>query len=121
MKELMAKLVSISGDFDGWMYSTVLFWALIIVGLFFSVRTKFVQIRLLPEGIRVLTEKSHEGGMSSFQALMIATASRVGTGNIAGVATAVVAGGTGSCCLNVDYGYRWWRICIYRVNFSTDL
>lgn len=92
MKELMAKLVSISGDFDGWMYSTVLFWALIIVGLCFSVRTKFVQIRLLPEGIRVLTEKSHEGGMSSFQALMIATASRVGTGNIAGVATAVVAG-----------------------------
>lgn len=96
MKELMAKLVSISGDFDGWMYSTVLFWALIIVGLFFSVRTKFVQIRLLPEGIRVLTEKSHEGGMSSFQALMIATASRVGTGNIAGVATAVVAGGPGA-------------------------
>ena len=65
-------------------------------GLFFTVRTGFVQIRLFPEGIRVLTEKSHEGGISSFQALMIATASRVGTGNIAGIATAIVAGGPGA-------------------------
>ena len=78
------------------MYSNLLFWALIVVGIFFTVRTKFVQIRLLPEGIRVLTEKSHEGGISSFQALMIATASRVGTGNIAGIATAIVTGGPGA-------------------------
>lgn len=93
---IMDKLVEISGAVDGWMYSTILFWALIIVGLYFTVRTKFVQLRLFPEGIRVLTEKSHEGGISSFQALMIATASRVGTGNIAGVATAIVAGGPGA-------------------------
>ena len=75
---------------------SLLFWLLIIVGIYFTVRTKFVQIRLLPEGIRVLTEKSHEGGISSFQALMIATASRVGTGNISGVATAIVLGGPGA-------------------------
>ena len=62
----------------------------------FTIRTKFVQLRLFPEGIRILTEKSHEGGISSFQALMIATASRVGTGNIAGIATAIVAGGPGA-------------------------
>lgn len=43
-----------------------------------------------------MTEKSHKGGISSFQALMIATASRVGTGNIAGVATAIVSGGPGA-------------------------
>ena len=53
---------------------------------------------MLPEGIRLLKEKSHhDDGVSSFQALMISTASRVGTGNIAGVATALAAGGgTGS-------------------------
>lgn len=96
MKELMDTLVKITDSFDGWLYSNILFWALIIVGIFFSFRTKFVQLRLLPEGIRVLTEKSHDGGMSSFQALMIATASRVGTGNIAGVATAIVSGGPGA-------------------------
>lgn len=89
-------ITDISGAMDDWIYSNVLFWLLIIVGLYFSIRTKFVQIRLFPEGIRVLTEKSADGGISSFQALMIATASRVGTGNIAGVATAIVMGGPGS-------------------------
>ncbi len=96
MGSFMDSLVKLTDSFDGWLYSTVLFWALIIVGLFFTIRTKFVQIRLFPEGIRVLTEKSHDGGLSSFQTLMIATASRVGTGNIAGVATAIVAGGPGA-------------------------
>ena len=96
MQKLMESLVSISDVIDGWMYSNLLFWALIVAGLFFTVRTKFVQLRLFPEGIRVLMEKSHDGGISSFQALMIATASRVGTGNIAGIATAIVAGGPGA-------------------------
>ena len=96
MGSFMDSLVKLTDSFDGWLYSTVLFWALIVVGLFFTIRTKFVQIRLFPEGIRVLTEKSHDGGLSSFQTLMIATASRVGTGNIAGVATAIVAGGPGA-------------------------
>ena len=65
---------------------------LILVGLYFSFRTKFVQFRMFPEAIRVLGEKKKDGkDISSFQALMISTASRVGTGNIAGVATAVAA------------------------------
>ena len=96
MQKIMGSLVTISDAIDGWMYSNLLFWALIVAGLFFTIRTKFVQIRLFPEGIRVLMEKSHDGGISSFQALMIATASRVGTGNIAGIATAIVAGGPGA-------------------------
>lgn len=93
---LIERLTDLTGTFDGWLYSTVLFWLLIIVGIICTFRTKFVQVRLLGEGIRVLTEKSHKGGISSFQALMIATASRVGTGNIAGVATAIVIGGSGA-------------------------
>jgi amino acid carrier protein len=96
MSDFITWFTEWSGNFDGWIYSNLLFWLLIFVGIVFSIRTKFVQIRLFPEGIRVLTEKSHEGGISSFQALMIATASRVGTGNIAGVATAIVAGGPGA-------------------------
>ena len=96
MKEFIQNFTSVSGVFNDWVYSNVLFWLLIAAGLFFSVRTKFVQVRLFSEGIRVLTEKSHDGGISSFQALMIATASRVGTGNIAGVATAIVSGGAGA-------------------------
>ncbi len=96
MSKIMDTLVSFTDGINGWMYSNLLFWALIAAGLYFTVRTRFVQIRMFPEGIRVLTEKSHDGGISSFQALMIATASRVGTGNIAGIATAIVAGGPGA-------------------------
>ena len=102
MQKIMGSLVTISDAIDGWMYSNLLFWALIVAGLFFTIRTKFVQIRLFPEGIRVLMEKSHDGGISSFQALMIATASRVGTGNIAGIATAIVAGGPGAASAFIE-------------------
>ena len=76
MSDLMKSLIDFTGSVSDWMYSNILFWALIVAGIFFTIRTKFVQLRLFPEGIRILTEKSHDGGISSFQALMIATASR---------------------------------------------
>ena len=82
---------------DDFMYLYILVGLLIAVGLFLSFRTKFVQLRLFPESFKVVTEaKSNKDAISSFQALMVATASRVGTGNIAGIATAVVAGGPGA-------------------------
>lgn len=85
------------GVVNDFLYSKFLIAALIIVGLYFTIRTKFVQIRLLPDAFRAVKEKKNTvGGISSFQALMIATASRVGTGNIAGVTTAIVLGGPGS-------------------------
>lgn len=63
-------------------------------------RTRFVQGRLLGEAFRVLLERAEvkdgKKQVSSFQALMISTASRVGTGNIAGIATAIAAGGPGA-------------------------
>lgn len=90
----MQNFLSILNEF---LYSNILILLLVITGLYFSIKTKFVQFRLFPEGIRLLKEKSkHKDGVSSFQALMISTASRVGTGNIAGVATALAAGGPGS-------------------------
>ncbi len=96
MKGFIDTLTAWTDSFDSFLYSNILFWVLIVVGIYFTIRTGFVQLRMFPEGIRVLTEKSHDGGISSFQALMIATASRVGTGNIAGVATAIVMGGPGA-------------------------
>ena len=58
-------------------------------------------------------KRQGDKGVSSFQALMIATASRVGTGNMAGVATAIMAGGAGSGILDVAHGSTWrgFRIC----------
>ena len=79
------------------LYSYVLIILLVLGGLYFTVRTKFVQFRLLGEQLRAVTEKPADGkGVSSFQALMVSTASRVGTGNIVGVSTALCLGGFGS-------------------------
>ena len=66
-------------------------------GIILTIRSKFIQVRLFTECFKVITEKpTTEGGISSFGALMVSTASRVGTGNIIGVATAICAGGAGA-------------------------
>lgn len=79
------------------MYNYILIIILVLSGLYFTVRTRFVQFRLFGEQLRVVTEKPKgKGGVSSFQALMVSTASRVGTGNIIGVSTAICLGGFGS-------------------------
>lgn len=78
-------------------YSYILIALLIGAGLYFTVRTGFLQLRLLPESFRVVTEPKADGeSLSSFSALMVSTASRVGTGNIAGVSVAIVLGGPGA-------------------------
>lgn len=71
---------------------------LILGGIYFTIRTKFVQIRLFPRmwGIIGSSRKNAEGGISSFQAFAIGLSSRVGTGNITGVAIALTAGGPGA-------------------------
>lgn len=66
-------------------------------GLFFSFKTKFLQVRHFKEMIKLmLNQKTSESGVSSFQALALSVAGRVGTGNIAGVATAIALGGPGA-------------------------
>lgn len=88
---------AVLGTLSEYLYTYVLIVLLVGTGIYFTLRTKFVQIRMLPESIRILSEKRNDDtGVSSFQALMISTASRVGTGNIAGVATALAAGGAGA-------------------------
>ncbi len=82
------------------LWSYVLIVVLVGCGIYFTLSTHFVQLRLLPEMLRLLTEgigKKTEGdAISSFQAFCVSTASRVGVGNIAGVAIAIVTGGPGA-------------------------
>lgn len=79
------------------MYSYLLIILLLLGGIFFTIKTKFAQFRLLKQQFKAVTEKPDNGkGVSSFQALMVSTASRVGTGNIIGVSTALCLGGFGS-------------------------
>lgn len=90
-------LDQIIGFLNDALYSYILIIILVLGGIFFTVRTKFVQFRLFKEQIRCVTEKpDKKGAVSSFQALMVSTASRVGTGNIIGVSTAICLGGFGS-------------------------
>ena len=89
-------------DLNAYLSNYVLVFLLIAVGLWYSIRTRFVQVRCFGEGMRrvfgnlTLRGEKHASGMSSFQALATAVAAQVGTGNVAGTATALVAGGPGS-------------------------
>lgn len=88
-------LENIISDISNALYSYILIILLVAGGLYFTIRTKFVQFRLIKEQFRAVLDKP-ESGVSSFQALMVSTASRVGTGNIIGVSTALCLGGFGS-------------------------
>ena len=95
--EAFNELLSTVGGWLGWL----LLFALLPLGLYFTVRTGVVQLRLLPEMFRVIKEpagRDAEGtkNISPFRAFSISAASRVGTANIAGVALAISVGGPGA-------------------------
>lgn len=100
MNGLLPPDFDLAGTLDtisGFMYTYLLVALLIAVGLFFFLFTRALPLRMFIEALRVVMEPpKKEGGVSSFRALMVSTASRVGVGNIAGVATAVTLGGAGS-------------------------
>ena len=85
---------------NNFLWTYILIAMLIVLGLYFTYKTKFVQLRYFTEMFKLLGDgtkgEKKEGSISSFQAFCISTASRVGTGNIAGIAMAVVAGGPGA-------------------------
>lgn len=94
----MKEIVSAINDV---IWSPVLVILLICAGLYFSIGTRFVQIRKIKEMIRILFPKKEERkstseGISSFEAFCVALSGRVGTGNIVGVATAIAIGGPGA-------------------------
>ncbi|WP_152655361.1 sodium:alanine symporter family protein [Oceanobacillus sp. CFH 90083] len=97
----MDSIQTLLNHFNDFIWTYILIVVLIGLGIYFTVRTRFVQFRLLPEMFRVVFDKrsydaSGAKGTSSFQAFAISAASRVGTGNMAGVATAVALGGPGA-------------------------
>jgi alanine or glycine:cation symporter, AGCS family len=82
---------------SGLIWSPALVFLCLGAGLWFSIRTRFVQLRMIPEMWRLIfQQKDDDIGLSSFQALSMTLAGRVGTGNIAGVATAICFGGPGA-------------------------
>ncbi|MTG97082.1 MULTISPECIES: alanine/glycine:cation symporter family protein [Myroides] len=90
----MEEIIKLLNDL---IWSNVFIALCLIAGLFFSIRTKFVQVRFFRHMIKLLfTEGSSDKGVSPFQAFSIAIAGRVGVGNIVGVATAIAAGGPGA-------------------------
>ncbi len=90
MNELVSTL-------NGWIWSPALIYLCLGAGLYFSIRTRFMQVRGLNEMIRLMFHgKASDAGVSSFQALAMSLSGRVGTGNIAGVATALTFGGPGA-------------------------
>ena len=99
------------GTLNDLMYSYLLIILLLAAGAYFTIRSKGVQLRLLGESVRVVNEKSGDTkAVSAFEALMVSTASRVGTGNIVGVANAIAIGG---------YGAVFWMWLIALVGGAT--
>ena len=87
----------IIGGLNDIVWSNALIVLCLGTGLYFSLRTRFLQVRHIREMFRLLFDgESSESGVSSFQALSMSLAGRVGTGNIAGVATAIAFGGPGA-------------------------
>jgi AGCS family alanine or glycine:cation symporter len=81
---------------NGWLWGYLLIYVLIAIGIYFTVRFGFLQFRGIKRAAKVTFAKAGPGEISSFQAFATGLASRVGTGNIAGVATAISVGGPGA-------------------------
>ena len=95
-------LLSIVQTINAYLSDYILVFLLVAVGLWYSIKTRFVQVRCFGEGLKktfgelTLFGKKHEAGMSSFQALATAIAAQVGTGNIIGASGAILTGGPGA-------------------------
>lgn len=97
----MDAIFKLIDNMNEFLWSYILIVMLITLGLYFTFRTKFVQFRYFGEMFKLLgdgtsKDSKKEGKVSSFQAFCMSTASRVGTGNIAGIAIAIIGGGPGA-------------------------
>jgi putative sodium/glutamine symporter len=95
MQQLLHDIISLTNDF---LWSKLLIIMLVLFGLYFTFKSKFVQFRMLKEMVRVLMEgrTGSKESISPFQAFCIGMAARVGTGNITGIAIAIALGGPGA-------------------------
>ena len=101
-ESIESTLYRIACDINTYLSNYILVFLLIGVGLWYSIKTRFVQVRCFKEGWNSvfgnlsLRGKKHDSGMSSFQALATAIAAQVGTGNIVGASGAILTGGPGA-------------------------
>ncbi|OMD91119.1 sodium:alanine symporter [Paenibacillus odorifer] len=95
MQQMLDSMISATNDF---LWSKILVVLLIVCGIYFTIRSKFVQFSMFKEMFRVLKESNERSkdSISSFQAFCISMAARVGTGNITGIAIAIAIGGPGA-------------------------
>ncbi len=94
---LWGDLVHIPLPGGGTVGISLLIILLIPTGIYFTIRTRALPLRLFPEMVRALTgKKKEDGGLSTFQTLIVSTATRVGMGNLVGVVAAISAGGAGA-------------------------
>ena len=101
-------LVSIPMPGGGTAGLSLLVLILVPVGIYFTIRTKFVLVRLFPDMLRIAVEKrkaTEKNSISGLQALIVSTATRVGMGNLVGVVAAISAGGAGAV-------FWMWRMAL---------
>ena len=102
ISKLDAALYPVVCNVNTYLSNYILVFLLVGVGLWYSIKTRFIQVRCFGEGMRrvfgnlTLRGKKHDSGMSSFQALATAIAAQVGTGNIVGASGAILTGGPGA-------------------------
>lgn len=108
----MGVLTGLLGEVNGILYGWVLCFLLVGAGLWFTWRTRAVQVRLFRRMIMMITRSSDDAkdGISSFQAFAVGLASRTGTGNTAGVAIALTLGGPGAI---------FWMWCVAALSMAT--
>ncbi len=102
MEQISKVLLEIVSNINTYLSNYILIFLLVGTGLFYTVKTRFVQVRCFGEGMKKvfgnikIFGKKNEGGLSSFQALATAIAAQVGTGNIVGASGAILIGGPGA-------------------------
>ena len=102
LANIEATLYPIVVTLNNYLSSYILIILLVAVGLWYSIKTRFVQLRYFVAGMKKvfgslsLKGEKHESGMSSFQALATAIAAQVGTGNVIGASGAILTGGPGA-------------------------
>ena len=102
INKVQEALLPVVVNINGYMSDYILFFLLVGIGIFYTIRTRFVQIRCFGEGMKKvfgglsLKGGKQKGGLSSFQALATAIAAQVGTGNIIGACGAILIGGPGA-------------------------
>ena len=117
MQAITNFLMVVAQNINTYLSNYILIFLLVGIGLFYTIRTKFVQVRCFGEGMKrvfgniSLRGGKSSGGLSSFQALATAIAAQVGTGNIVGACGAILVGGPGAI-------FWMWLIAFFRNGYD---